>query len=189
MVDDNRDYLRWEVKPLWKITFPSELVGISEGSFNIYGVDRGGLDIVRNWEKIQSVEEFNQGFVAKPIDFTFTIAVKERGASFEKIRRLSKAGIMFDVEVSLLRVDNQDYGDRSEERPDGSNYEPWLDGFEIFKGCIVQRAGQTVELATFPIREFECEFLRHTIKNSMWSTKDLTEGDGTFPHLSDLVID
>jgi len=193
MSEHNKEFLRWEVKPIWKISYPSTLIGTPEETFTIFGVDRGGLDIVRNWEKIHSVEQFNQGFVAKPEDFTFTLASKERGEAFEKIRRLAIGGILFDVECDLLReVDDSIYGDRPEETVDAGldGYVPWLDGFEKYKGCIVQREGQTVELATFPVREFECEFLRHVIKESVnFNTADeLEEGDGTYPHLEDLSL-
>ncbi len=191
MSEHNKEFLRWEVKPIWKINYPSALVGVLVGNFTIFGVDRGGLDIVRNWDKIQSVEQFNQGFVAKPEDFTFTIAIKERGASFEKVRRLAKGGVLFDVECDLLREvdDSTIYGDRPEETGALINYKPWMDGFEKYKGCIVQREGQTVELATFPVREFECEFLRHEIKASTnFNTAPIEEGDGTYPHLADLNL-
>ena len=192
MSEHNKEYLRWEVKPIWKIIFPSTLIGTQEGTFTIFGVDRGGLDIVRNWDKIHSVEQFNQGFVAKPEDFTFTIAIKERGSSFEKVRRLAIGGVLFDIECDLLREsDSSIYGDRPEETTQQglADYIPWLDGFEKYKGCIVQREGQTVELATFPVREFECEFLRHEIKaSSNFQTGTLEEGDGTYPHLTDLEL-
>lgn len=189
----NKEFLRWEVKPKWKIRYPSELVGDEVETFTIFGVDRGGLDIVRNWDKIHSVEQFNQGFVAKPEDFTFTIAIKERGEAFEKIRRLAIGGVLFDVVCDLVREnDSSVYGDRPEETTEAGldNYIPWLDGFEQFKGCLIQREGQTVELATFPVREFECEFLRHAILPSQnFNTgDDLEEGDGTFPHLDDLSL-
>jgi hypothetical protein len=189
----NKEFLRWEVKPIWKIRYPSELIGAEVGTFTLFGVDRGGMDIVRNWEKIHSVEQFNQGFVAKPEDFTFTVAIKERGAGFEKMRRLAMGGILFDVTCDLVREnDSSIYGDRPEETVDEglNDYIPWLDGFEQFKGCLVQREGQTVELATFPVREFECEFLRHAILDSVnFNTgSELVEGDGTYPHLDDLSL-
>lgn len=188
----NKEFLRWEVKPVWKISYPSILIGAPIETFIIFGVDRGGLDIVRNWDKIHSVEQFNQGFVAKPEDFTFTLACKERGSAFEKIRRLGIGGILFDVECDLLREnDSSIYGDRPEETTEAGldDYIPWLDGFEIYKGCLIQREGQTIELATFPVREFECEFLRHAIKESVnFQSGILEEGDGTYPHLDDLSL-
>lgn len=189
--NEGNDFLRWEVKPVWYIRFPSTLVGGEQATFQIFGVDRGGLDIVRNWDKIHSVEQFNQGFVAKPEDFTFTIAVKERGNSFERLRRLAKGGVMFDVEVDLIRLSDQPYGNRPEEHTDDPNYAPWMQGFEKYKGCIINREGQTVELATFPVREFECEFLRHVIMEDLsgeFNTSPLEEGDGTFPAIDDLSL-
>lgn len=207
--DFNKEFLRWEVKPIWNITYPSLLVGTQEGSFKIFGVDRGNLDIVRNWEKIQSVEQFNQGFVAKPMDLTFTIATKERGAGYERLRRLAIGGVLFDVTCGLLLESGNAYGDRPEESetptevkdPDNPGetitvmagaYIPWMDGFEKYEGCLVQREGQTVELATFPVREFECEFLRHQILANTDGNYNIStileEGDGTYPHLSDLLI-
>jgi len=188
----NKEFLRWEVKPIWKVSYPSILISAPVDTFTIFGVDRGGLDIVRNWDKIHSVEQFNQGFVAKPEDFTFTLACKERGNAFEKIRRLGIGGILFDVECDLLReTDSSIYGDRPEESAVGDipAYIPWLDGFEVYKGCLIQREGQTIELATFPVREFECEFLRHTIKESAnFQTGILEEGDGTYPKLENLSL-
>ncbi len=215
-----KEYLRWEVKPIWTVTYPSALVSTQEGSFKIFGVDRGSLDIVRNWDKIHSVEQFNQGFVAKPEDFTFTIAVKETGGGYERLRRLAIGGILFDVTCGLLvETDGPAYGDRPEETGTDAVYEvdedgepvigddgepvlitpavtpyiPWMEGFEKYQACLVQREGQTVELATFPVREFECEFLRHKIMSTgtdgnFNTVTVLTEGDGTYPHLDNLSI-
>ena len=188
----NKDFLRWEVKPIWRVYYPSELSGgQNQKRFEIFGVDRGGLDVVRNWAKINSVEEFGQGWVAKPEDLTFTIALKEHGESFEKMRRLDIGGVMFDVEVDLVReTTGLEVGDRPEEHEEDENYVPWLNGFEKFKGCVVNRMGQTVELAEFPVREFECVFLRRTIKESFnsYNTEELEEGDGTYPSLDKLSI-
>jgi len=176
------EFLRWEVKPIWKITYPSSLLGGETSTITIFGVDRGSLDVSRNWEKINSVEEFNQGFVAKPIDFTITIAVKERGKGFETLRRLASAGTLFDIECDLLRETNDStiVGERSEEEDaQPSDYEPWLKGFESYQGCVVNREGSTVEIATFPIREFECIFLRRVIRKYGSKLSLLTEGAGT----------
>jgi hypothetical protein len=186
----NKDFLRWEVKPIWRIYFPSSLVGGDQSSFTIYGVDRGSLDISRNWEKIHSVEQFNQGYVVKPSDFTFTIAVKENGDAFEKLRRLGKGGQMFDVECDLLRINDQIYGDRPEEH-DGESGTDWMRGFEKYLGCVINREGQTVDLATFPVREFEIMFLQHAIKqigSGDFEAEELREGDGRYPQLDELGI-
>ena len=187
----NKDFLRWEVKPIWKIFFPSELAGGDQGSFTIYGVDRGSLDISRNWEKIQSVEQFNQGWIVKPTDFTFTLAVKENGDAFEKIRRLGKGGQMFDVECDLLRINDQIYGDRGVEHSEDDTFTNWLQGFERYLGCVINREGQTVEQATFPVREFEVIFLQHAIKEiptGEYEAIELREGDGRYPQLNELGI-
>lgn len=189
----NKDFLRWEVKPILTIRYRSELIGGDQSSFQIYGLDRGDLSISRNWEKIHSVEQFNQGYVSKPIDFTITIAIKEHGPAFEKLRRLASGGIMFDVEIGLVRTTDQAYGDRPDEHEGEDNYVPWMQGFEAFRGCIVTREGSAIELATFPVREFECSFLRHTILATSGvgvyqGTSELEEGDGTFPSLDDLSI-
>jgi len=190
----NPDFMRWEVKPIWKISYPSTLTGSNPTSFQIYGVDRGSMDITRNWDKIHSVEQFNQGFVAKPTDFTITIAVKEQGETFEKLRRLAKGGILFDVECDLLRdASGIPVGDRSYDRliEQGETFTPWLQGFEQFLGCVVNREGQTIEQATFPVREFEITFLRHAIKEITtgdFAASKLMEGDGSYPGLDELNI-
>jgi len=187
----NKDFLRWEVKPILKVYYRSELAGGGTKNFQIFGLDRGDLSIARNWEKIHSVEQFNQGYVAKPTDFTITIAVKEHGEAFEKLRRLSKGAIIFDIELDLVREDNVAIGDRPDEYEDADLHLPWMDGFEKYKGCVVNREGSTIELATFPVREFECIFLRHTIQvseNGVYGDVILEEGDGTYPTLSELAI-
>jgi len=191
MASVNKDFLRWEVKPVWVVYYPSELIGGEQESFQIFGVDRGSLDISRNWDKIHSVEQFNQGWKAKPTDFTFTIAVKENGDSFEKMRRLSKGGIMFDVHCDVLRINDKIYGDRPEEHEEDDEYTPWMTGFEKYMGCIVLREGQTVDLAEFPVREFEVGFLRHAIKqvdSGEFEAEELVEGDGRYPSLDELGI-
>jgi len=197
-----KDFLQWKVKPLWVIRFPSEKV-LSTGtqkSETIYGVDRGSLDISRNWAKIHSVERFNQGFVEQPTDFRITIAVKEHGDAFETLRRLGLGGVMFDIECDVLRkVSDEAYGDLQNEYGESySDYIPWMKGFEVFKGCMVQREGQTIDIGAFPVREFEIEFLDHAIKKvesitgseDEWNTGgDIKEGDGTYPTLEELGLD
>ena len=194
----SNSFLRWEVKPIWKIAFPSKIVGeISPTTFDLYGVDRGALDITRNWEKINSVEQFNQGFAAKPTDLVFTIAIKEKSTQFEKFRRLSKSAVYFDVTCDILRRKSDDlpHGDNQHgfgsARIDESKYVQWLDGFEVYEGCLVNREGSTVELATIPVREFEIVFLRHNILPSIsgtFNTVTVTEGDGSYPTTDELVI-
>lgn len=187
-----KDFLQWKVKPLWKIRFPSSKIGNESGSFTIYGVDRGSLDISRNWAKIHSVEQFNQGFVEQPTDFTVTIAVKEHGDAFEKLRRLAM-GVMFDVECDVYRIDATAIGDLETEYSgsiDVSDYVPWMKGFEKFIGCVVNREGQTIDIGAFPVREFEIIFLEHDIKkhDDFNSSGALKEGDGSYPTLSDLGL-
>lgn len=194
----HKSFLRWEVKPIWKITYPSPgKIGSSDPEeFTLFGVDRGALDITRNWEKINSVEQFNQGFAAKPTDFVFTIAVKEKTPQFEKMRRLSKSGVYFDVECDVLRkASDLTHGDNQHgfgtETEAASTYVQWLDGFEQYIGCLVNREGSTVELGTIPIREFEIVFLEHAIKTSIsgnFNTVSVSEGDGSFPTLDSLGI-
>lgn len=176
----NRDFLRWEVKPLWIIRYPSILTGADPGTQQkkeIYGVNRTVGDIVRNWEKIHSIEQFNQGFVAKPTDITFTIGVKEHGSSFELLRRLSKGAILFDIECSLVDAGSEYPNDNVPTPTTPLGLKDWMDGFERFVGCVVNRDGFTIDIAEFPIREMECLALRHQILDSV----TLTEGDGTYP--------
>jgi len=193
-----KDFLLWKVKPIWKVRYPSEKI-IKEGTQKeqkIYGVDRGSLDISRNWAKIHSVESYNQGFVEQPTDFRVTIAVKEHGDAFEVLRRLGAGAKMFDLECDILRrVSDEAYGDLENEYGETyDDYVPWMKGFEKFTGCMVQREGQTIDIGAFPVREFEIEFLAHQIKKvdtgSEWNTTyDIKEGDGTYNTLEDLGLD
>jgi len=200
-VTKSPNFLRWEVKPIWRVFYKSEKIGSpTEGDFTLYGVDRGSLDVVRNWEKINSVEQFNQGFAAKPTDFTITIAIKERSGSFEKLRRLSFGAIYFDIHCDILRKKTADEGSVThgsnqhgfgDEKEDEDSFVHWLDGFEKYIGCLVEREGQTVEIGTIPIREFEIVFLEREIMKSIsgkFNTKLMDEGDGSFPDLTELGI-
>jgi hypothetical protein len=182
MVEINTDFLRWEVKPVWIVTVKSEITGIaSEFEFEILGLNRSAGDISRNWEKIHSVEQFNQGRAAKPSDFTITIALKENGNSFEAMRRISKGGIEFDIRCDLI---NDVASHSNSPTVNASGSKVWMKGFERFIGCVVSRESQTIEIAEFPAREFECDALRHQIMGvdvNDESLVALTEGDGTFP--------
>ena len=182
------DLLLWTVKPVWTINFPSERQGDYVDTFNLYGVDRGGLEIIRNWLKINSVEQFNQGWSAQPTDFTFTIALKEKTIGFERIRRLAK-GQMFDIQCDVLRKADNPHGDPPWDGDAG--YIMWLDGYEKYVGCMVNREGQTIEIGNVPIREFEIVFLEHQTLPSIsgnYNDEVLKEGDGTYPSLDDLSI-
>jgi len=188
---NNKDFLWWEVKPVWKVSAPSVIVGTPTINFTIFGVERSSGEINRDWERIHSVEQFNQGFVAKPADIRFTIAVKEHGHAFEQLRRLAKGAIIFDVTCDLIRDDIAEsgyYGDNKGELSD-VDYTQWMDGFEKYIGCVVSRESQTIEIGAFPIREFECMALRHVILESENYNEDsLVEGDGTFPDFADLNL-
>jgi len=198
---NSKNLMRWEVKPIWKVRYKSEKVGApTDGEFTLFGVDRGSLDVVRNWEKINSVEQFNQGFAAKPTDFTITIAIKERTGGFEKLRRLSFGAIYFDIECDVLRKKTADGGvvthgsnqhGFGDEKESEDTFVHWLDGFEKYIGCLVEREGQTVEIGTIPIREFEVVFLEREIMKSIsgdFNTELISEGDGSFPDLDELGI-
>ena len=193
-IRNNKDFLWWEVKPYWTISAPSVIVGTPTVEFPIYGVERSSGEINRDWERIHSVEQFNQGYVAKPEDIRFTIALKEHGPAFEKLRRLAKGGIIFDVTCNLIRDDDDPSiraGDDEGELLD-DDYVQWMDGFEKYIGCVVSRESQTIEIGTFPIREFECMALRHAIlepeSGNYNSDTKLVEGDGAFPSFEDLNL-
>jgi len=186
-------FLKWEVKPVWKITYPSRLVGGTQKEIIIFGVDRSMPDIVRDYARIHSVEQFNQGYVPRPSDFRITIAAKENGAAFEVIRRLSIGGIMFDIQCDVLSADTEapviNKSAYNEEELENF-YGTWMTkisdgkivigGMEQFIGCVVTRESSTVDVGTIPVREFECMALRHAILDDV----DLIEGDGTFPEVN-----
>lgn len=176
MVENNNDFLRWEVKPVWIVSVKSEITGIvAEYEFELFGLNRSAGDISRNWEKVHSVEQFNQGRIAKPTDMKITVALKENGNAFEAMRRISKGAIEFDIRCDLIN-------EVSRENIAGNQV--WLKGFEKFIGCVVDRESQTIEIAEFPVREFECDALRHEIMGvdvEGASLPSLIEGDGTFP--------
>jgi len=183
-------FLKWEVKPVWYIVYPSLLVGGAGKTVPVFGVDRSMPDIVRDYARIHSVEQFNQGYVPRPSDFRITLAVKENGAAFEIIRRLSIGGIMFDVYCDILSDDtptpniNQSVYTAEELE---NFYGTWMTsirdgdvvvaGMEKFIGCVITRESSTVDIGMIPVREFECMALRHAILDDV----ELVEGDGTFP--------
>lgn len=194
-VNPTNFFTRWEVKPIWEIKYPSKFAGLSPTDFiEIFGVDRGSLDVSHNWEKINSVERFNQGWKAKPTDFTITIAVKERGRGFEWLRRLSMGKRMFDISCSLWRRENTDAENDFDNSldlpatPAGDNgmdtWVQWLDGFEKYVGCVVNREGQTIEIGEIPVREFEIVFLERDIEGSENFNENLIS-QGSSPPITD----
>ena len=182
MVENNNDFLRWDIKPVWVVVAKSEMTGVAaEFTFEILGLNRSAGDINRNWEKVHSVEQFNQGRVAKPSDFTITVAIKENGNSFEAMRRISKGGIEFDIRCDLI---NDVPSHTDSEVVNAAGRKVWMKGFEKFIGCVVMRESQTIEIAEVPVREFECDALRHSILgyivDETTTLTELIEGDGTY---------
>lgn len=190
--DDEENLRDWEVKPIFRVTYPSTLIGVGDGAneFTVWGVNRASGEINRNWEVIHSVERHNQGYKKMPSDLTITIAVKEQSHSFEMLRRLGKSGTMFDLEYDLLK--NVD--DNVSESNDYSKYS-WMQGFEEWKGCIITRESQTIEIGDIPIREFECIALDHTLQSpdgdqdpdGLYGTVAKSEGSGVPPDMDDLM--
>jgi len=182
MVENDNDFLRWDVKPVWIVSVKSEITGIAaEYEFELLGLNRSAGDINRNWEKVHSVEQFNQGRVAKPTDMKITVALKENGNAFEAMRRISKGAIEFDIRCDLI---NDVSSHQDSPTINAAGKQVWLKGFEKFIGCVVDRESQTIEIAEFPVREFECDALRHEIMGvdvEGASLESLIEGDGTFP--------
>ena len=183
-------FLKWEVKPVWYIVYPSQAVGGTQKTVPIFGVDRSMPDIVRDYARIHSVEQFNQGYVPRPSDFRITLALKENGAAFEVMRRVSIGGILFDVYCDILSDDNPTPNiNRSTytEAELESFYGTWMTsivngkvvigGMEKFIGCVITRESSTVDIGAIPVREFECMALKHAILDDVV----LVEGDGTFP--------
>jgi len=179
MLENNNDFLRWEVKPVWIISFKSGIIGAGSGkyTFEVLGLNRSAGSINRNWTKIHSVEQFNQGRAAKPSDFTITIAIKENGNAFEAFRRLAIGGIEFDIRCDLI----QDvFSHQDSPTLNAADKHVWMKGFEKFIACVVMRESQTIEIGEIPVREFECDALRHEIMGYD-ELVGLIEGDGTYP--------
>lgn len=190
MTENDPTFLEWEVKPVFTVYYPSSMTGAEDqSSVKIFGLERASGEIIRNWEVINSVEQHRQGYKKMPSDITITLAVKEQGKAFEILRRLGKSGTMFDVECSL--VTDEETNHQGGEH-DYTSYE-WMQGFEQWKGCIINRESQTIEIGDIPIREFECMALRHNIQ-SITAGPDASEitgsgeeGDGVPPTLDDLL--
>jgi len=192
MANAKKAFLRWEVKPVWYVVYPSQAIGGTQKTVPIFGVDRSMPDIVRDYARIHSVEQFNQGYVPRPSDFRITLALKENGAAFEVMRRLAIGGIMFDVYCDILSDDNptpninqSTYTEDELENFYGTwmtkitNGKVVIGGMEKFIGCVVTRESSTVDVGTMPVREFECMALKHSILDDV----ELIEGDGTFPEI------
>ena len=182
---EEKNFKIWKIKPVWNILTPSELVsviGASPITIHLFGVDRSSLDISRNWEKINSVEQYNQGWAAHPTDFTITIALKTQGKAFEAFRRLGPAKQMFDINLDVLKNSGGPLGTPTYIEGTEDGFVPWMVGFETYIGCVVQREGRSVEIGGIPIQEFECTFLERRIASTKdyygWTTTEMTEGDG-----------
>lgn len=170
------NYKTWDVKLIWLVNLPSRLFSpgsLESVSFEIYGTDRSSLNITRPLNRINSLEQYSQGYQDGVPDIRVTIFTKESGESFEKMRRLAATKIPFDVSLNLASdVDDANLEDNPHEGI-------WIDGYEEFLGCRVTSERTNYTIAELPVREFECMALRHYIK----STDDfeaLIEGDGTY---------
>lgn len=165
------NYKTWDVKLIWLVNFPSRIFNagnINSGSLEILGVDRSSISITRPLTRINSLEQYNQGFIDGVPDIRVTIFTKESGTTFEQMRRLSATKIPFDVSLNLedLLEDNTHEG-------------IWIDGYEEFLGCRVTSERTNYAVADFPVREFECMALRHYIKASE-DFNLMIEGDGSY---------
>jgi len=182
------NFKTWDVKLIWSVTYPSTLYDpgdVDEESFEIYGVDRGSMSISRPLTRINSLEQYNQGFQDGIPDIRVTIFTKESGPTFEKMRRLSATKIHFDVSLTLA-------SDLIDTNLENNPHEGiWIDGYEQFLGCRVTSERTSYAQAEFPLREFECMVLRHKIMDSNTLSTlypdeitsefdEMIEGDGTY---------
>lgn len=176
----------WDVRLIWQITYPSTLLGgAGDNSFEVYGVDRSSITISRNLTKINSLEQYGQGWINGVPDIRVTIFEKESGPSFEVLRRISARNIPFDLELNLYP---------------GGEFNPalqlWMNGYEKFEGCRIVNERTNYNVAEFPVREFECMALRHRINEpdsgiifgdvsvSAADVGETTEGDGSYTTIS-----
>lgn len=169
------NYKTWDVKLIWLVNYPSRLFSptVDAGSFEIYGVDRSSISITRPLDRINSLEQYGQGYKDGVPDIRVTIFTKESGESFEKLRRLAATKIPFDISLNLASdVDDSVLEDNAHEGI-------WLDGYEEFLGCRVTSERTNYAIADFPVREFECMVLRHFITKTD-DFESLIEGDGTY---------
>jgi len=170
------NYKTWDVKLIWNVNFPSKLFApgtVTPESFEIYGVDRSGLNISRPLTRIHSLEQGNQGYQDGMPDMRVTIFDKESGESFEEMRRISASKIPFDVSLTLAA----DVADKQLE--DNEHEGIWIKGYEEFLGCRVTGERTNYAIAEMPLREFECMALRHLI-NANKDFDVMIEGDGTY---------
>lgn len=182
-IDEN--FKGWDVRLVWDVSYPSSLYTSGTGTidnFEIYGADRSSISISRNLTRINSLEQYNQGYINGVPDIRITIFEKEEGPSFEILRRLSARNIPFDVELNLY----------PEGEDNDSGMGDWMNGYEKFLGCRVVNERSNYNIAEFPVREFECMALRHSISQpdseisignlsvSANNVGETVEGDGTY---------
>lgn len=181
-IDEN--FKGWDVRLIWNVRYPSSLytaTGVGS-NFEVYGADRSSISIARNLTRINSLEQYNQGYINGVPDIRITIFEKEEGPSFELLRRLSARNIPFDVELNLYPAgEDNDFG-----------MGDWMNGYEKFLGCRVINERSNYNIAEFPVREFECMALRHSIATpdadivlgqesvSTSTVGETIEGDGTY---------
>lgn len=173
-----QNFKTWDVKVLWLVNYPSALFDpgeVTPAQFQIYGVDRSSLTITRPLTRINSLEQYNQGYQNGVPDIRVTIFTKESGEAFEKMRRLAATQIPFDVQLNLASDDT------TTTLEDNAHEGIWIDGYESFLGCRVTTERTNYNIAEFPVREFECMALRHIIKEDDEDVfSALIEGDGNY---------
>ena len=172
----SNNYKTWDVKLIWLVTFPSRLYApgdVESMTFHIYGVDRSAINISRPKTKIESLEEGGQGWNKKTPTFTIPIFTKESGESFDKMRRLTATDIPFDITLTLASdVENRPLEDNPHQGI-------WMDNYEEFLGCTCINERTNYNITEFPVREFECEGLKHYLKETD-DFEAILEGDGTY---------
>lgn len=177
----NENFKTWDVKLIWQVIYPSTLLGgEGDNTFEVFGVDRSSITISRNLTRINSLEQYGQGYLNGVPDIRVTILEKESGPSFDLMRRLSASNIPFDLELQLINSESDNQAEND-----------WMDGYEKFLGCRVVNERTNYGIAEFPVREFECMALRHqvskgsgeiTLENgeTVTVTNAVIEGDGSY---------
>ena len=105
---------------------------------------------------INSLNDYNQGFVSKPPEYYVDLTCAPFGTAYEILLGCLNGDRYFDVVLAPVT----DYGVTAEENQVGQPDAAWGPIFEVFKGCKITDLNERYAMGTEPTVTFTCRALR-----------------------------
>lgn len=143
------------------IQYPSTWVGATAPEKTVFGMLKSfNPRIVTPKDVINSINDYNQGFVSKPPEYYVDLTCSPYGEAYNILLSCLNGDRYFDVVLAPIT----DYATASVEQ--GSVGQPdaaWGPIYEVFKGCKITDLNERYALGTEPTVTFTCRALRFTL--------------------------